>query len=283
MTRKSNLSLFIGMCLLLTASLTQAGGKYKLMYKLNKGEVLKYKSATTMENTQERMGQEIQTNVESENVVKFVCEGKDKDGNLILVYSLESMKSKVKNPMIDTTLVNPKEMLGKRIRYTISPLGKRLKSEKIDTVRMTGLMAQMQGGQQEAARFPRLPEQQVGIGSSWTVSEPDSQMSGPMKMHIKPKMTYTVNAEVDTLGYKCLRIKYVGEVAISGTGEQMGMKIVIDGEGTNNGVLYFAPNEGKLVYMQNDSEFDMNMALTGQMSMTIPSTINTTSRIQLVK
>ncbi|MDQ7064058.1 MAG: hypothetical protein Q9P90_07410 [candidate division KSB1 bacterium] len=268
--------------ILMWGSQSMAGGKYKLAYKFNKGDQLRYKIETSMENVQERMGQEIQINIDGESVMLLQGEGRDEDGNVKFLFSIESVKSHIQSPMGDTTVVNPPELLGKRKRMILSELGKRIKVEEVDTLVLTGLMAQV-GGQQNSLQFPVLTKESVGVGSSWTAAEVDSQVNRGMKVHIRPTTTYTVEAEVDTLGYKCLRIRYKGTVKMTGEGQQMGMKIVLDGDGENGGVLYFAPKEGRLVYVDTASDIDMNVALTGQMNMTMPSTIATRAKMVLLK
>ena len=261
---------------------TFAGGKYKLAYKFNKGEQLRYKIETSMENVQERMGQEIQVNVEGESILLLEGEGKDKDGNVKFLFSVESVKSRTQSPMGDTTVVNPEELIGKRKRMVLSEMGKKIKIEEVDTLKLTGLAAQV-GGQQNALQFPMLSREAVGVGSTWTAADVDSQVNQGMKIYIRPTTTYKVDAELDTLGYKCLRIQYKGSVKMDGEGQQMGMKIVLDGEGENEGVMYFAPREGRLVYVDSNSDIEMNIALTGQMTMTMPSTISTRAKMVLLK
>ncbi len=282
MQGKTRFSVLMLGLVLMWGSQSMAGGKYKLAYKFNKGDQFRYKIETSMENVQERMGQEIQINIDGESVMLLQGEGRDKDGNVKFLFSIESVKSHIQSPMGDTTVVNPPELLGKRKRMILSALGKKIKVEEVDTLKLTGLLAQF-GGQQNSLQFPMLTKESVGVGSSWTAAEVDSQVNRGMKVHIRPTTTYTVEAEVDTLGYKCLRIRYKGSVKMTGKGQQMGMKIVLDGEGENEGVVYFAPKEGRLVYVDTASDIDMNVALTGQMNMTMPSTITTRAKMVLLK
>ena len=260
-----------------------AGGKYHLAYKFNKGEKLKYKAETNIEQTQERMGQEVVSTISADNVIDIVVEDVDKDGNISLVYKLAASRSSLRNPMMDTTFVDPPSLIGKRTRLVITSAGKRIKTEKVDTLKLSPMLAQTGGGQLASLRFPKLSKKELTVGSKWTVSEPDSQVNNNMKTYITPTSNYEVIGEADTLGYKCLKIKFSGEVKIKGKGEQMGMKIFIEGDGPTEGLLYFAPKEGRLVALKTSSEMDMTIALTGQMTMTIPSSMVTDMSMALVE
>jgi hypothetical protein len=57
----------------------------------------------------------------------------------------------------------------------------------------------------------------------------------------------------------------------------------LEGEGPSSGVAYFAPKEGVLVVATNNTDLEMTIALTGQMSMTIPQSTSTKTVVTLVK
>jgi hypothetical protein len=128
-----------------------------------------------------------------------------------------------------------------------------------------------------------LPEKEVKAGDSWTTSNTDTVTQGGGKIIVTPNNTYSVAGEVDTLGYKCVRISYTGKATIKGEGTQMGMNFCIEGEGPTAGTAYFAPKEGLLVALATTSDLEMTIALTGQMSMTIPQSNATKLAMVLVK
>ncbi len=128
-----------------------------------------------------------------------------------------------------------------------------------------------------------LPEKEVKAGDAWTTSNIDTITQGGGKIIVTPNNTYTVAGEVDTLGYKCVRISYQGNATIKGEGTQMGMNFFIEGEGPTTGTAYFAPKEGLLVALVTNSDLEMTVALTGQMNMTIPQYNATKLSMVLVK
>lgn len=260
-----------------------SGDKHKLAYKINPGEKLQYRAVTISEQTQEQMGQEVTINSEGENVVAIEVENVDKNGNITFVFSLTSMKAHVKSPMFDTTLVNPEMFIGKRTRQTITPQGVKLKSERVDTLKLSGMLAQSGLGRGNILPLVTLPEQEVGVGDTWSSSDPDTNRVAGSETVVTPKIDYVVNGVVDTLGHKCVRIAYKGELALNGKGKMMGMEFFIEGNGPVSGTSYFAPEEGRLIATKSNYDLDMTIALTGQMNMTIPSTTTTEMTLTLVE
>jgi len=267
------------------ATLAMAAGAYKLVYRMQKGQRLIYKMTMSNETSAEMMGQEMQSSSEGENFMHCEVEEVGKDGKITMVYAIDSLRTHVKsqNPPIDSTFRNPEGLIGKRTRQVINAHGKKLHSAVVDSVKLSGMFAQMGGGQQSALRLVELPEKEVKIGDTWNVSTPDTLQQGGNKFVVTPNLTYTVAGEVDTLGYKCVRLNYKGTTAIKGEGKNMGMNLFIEGEGPNQGTAYFASKEGLLVAMLGSSDLEMTIALTGQMSMTIPQSISTKLALTLVK
>jgi hypothetical protein len=273
-------SLFIS----LVISAVAASGNYKLAYRMQKGQTLKYMMTTNADQSMEMQGQEMSSTVEGATFIRLQVEEVDKNGNIIFVYALDSLRTHVKSPLMamDTTFRNPEGLLGKRTRLVVSPNGKKLKSTVVDSVKLSGMLAQF-GGRQVTFHLMELPESEVKIGDSWTRNTPDTLQQGGGKIVATPNHIYTVVAEVDTLGYKCLRITYKGTTAIKGEGTNMGMNFFVDGEGPAQGTAYFAPKEGLLVAMLDNTDLEMTIALTGQMSMTIPQSTSTKTTMVLVK
>jgi hypothetical protein len=153
----------------------------------------------------------------------------------------------------------------------------------VDSVKLAGMLAQAGISRQASFQLIELPEKAMNIGDSWTTSQMDTSDQGNMKVVTTPSATYTVAGEVDTLGYKCLRLTYKGTLKVKGEGTQMGMSLFFEGEGPVAGTAYFAPAEGLLVGAISDLNLESTIALTGQMSMTIPQSTATKTAMVLVK
>ncbi|MCI0691199.1 hypothetical protein L0337_04225 [candidate division KSB1 bacterium] len=260
-----------------------AGGPYKLAYRMKKGQRLNYRMTMTVDQSMEMHGNEMNSNIDGATALHVEVEEVGKEGNITFVYALDSLRTHVKSPQMDSTFRNPEELIGKRNRQTISVLGKKIKSEVVDSVNLSGMLAQAGIGRQSSFQLIELPEKEVRIGDSWTTSQMDTSKQGNLKIVSTPNATYTVAGEVDTLGFKCLRLTYKGTLKIKGEGTQMGMNLFFEGEGPVAGTAYFAPTEGLLVGVISDLNLEATIALTGQMSMTIPQSTSTKTAIVLVK
>ena len=259
------------------------GGPYKLAYRMQKDQYLKYAMSMKVDQSMEIQGSEMTTDVEGVSSLYIEVENTGKDGSITFVYSIDTLLTHVKSMQLDTTFMNPQGLVGKRTRLMISATGKKLKSVVVDSVKLTGMFAQLAGGRQSTFNLIELPENEVKIGDFWTNTTPDTSAQSGGKVVIMPTITYRVAAEVDTLGYKCLRLNYNGKIALKGEGTNMGMNFFVEGEGPTTGIAYFAPKEGLLVAVLSITDLEMTIALTGQMSMTIPQSTSTKTLMVLGK
>lgn len=282
--KKHGLSMQLVVLLVLAISaLAIASGKYMLTYKGKKGQVLHYKTVMSIEQNQERMGQEVTSNINAETYMTSEVEEVAENGQLTFIYKLDSMRTKIKNMMMDSTIVNPEGIVGKRMRLVIAANGKRVKTEDVDTIKVSGPMGRSGLRQMLNFRQPQLPANEVGIGDTWTTTRPDTNDAMGGKMFSTANVTYRVTGEVDTLGYKCLRLSYSGDVTVTGKGSQRGMNFFIEGDGPTEGTAYFAPKDGLYVTGTSSAEMDMTIAITGQMEMTMPMSSYVQTTTVLVK
>lgn len=270
---------------LLAGVVIASAGAYKLAFSMKKGQRLKYKMKTSTEQSMEMMGREMSSSVNGATVMHLEVEDVTKTGDITFVYAIDSMQTQVKNAMMgmDSTFINPAGIIGKRTRFTMSAAGKKLNSVIVDSVKLTGVMAQMSGGRQNTFTLIELSGKEMKAGESWTTNKVDTMNQAGGKMMVTTATTYTVGNEVDTLGYKCVRLMTKGKASIKGEGAQMGAKLFFEGEGPTSGIVYFAPKEGLLVAMTSDSDLEMTIAVTGPQNMTIPQTTATKTSLVLVK
>jgi hypothetical protein len=59
-------------------------------------------------------------------------------------------------------------------------------------------------------------------------------------------------------------------LTITGSGKMMGMEFFMEGSGTVKGAYFFDAKAGLMIADENDTNFDMTMAATGQQNITIP-------------
>ncbi|MGH7597471.1 MAG: hypothetical protein ACREOI_14045 [bacterium] len=275
----------VAICLLAgLAFAAVGGGPYKLAYRMKTGQRLKYMMDRNTESSMVMQGREMNSTTNGKIFIHLDIEEVGKDGSITFVSMLDSVLLRANVPQMgDTTFKNPAELIGKRNRQVISAHGKKLKSAVVDTAKLTGMLAQIGSGLLSAFGLLELPEKGVKLGDSWTDTTPDTIKQMGNKIVIMPNLAYTVAGEVDTLGYKCLRLAYSGTNKIKGEGTNMGMNFFIEGEGPGKGTAYFALQDGLLVAKISEGDMEMTVALTGQMSMTISQSVSEKETTLLVK
>ena len=284
MLQKMNRGLAAGLIMLSVLLLAGFAGKtYTLRYAPKEGAKITYKGTTTVEQTMEMMGQENTTDIAAEVTMTVLVESIDEKGNIAYVVSTDSLRSTIRSMMMDTTLVNPEWIIGKRKRYTVSARGKSISSESIDSVATGGQLAGMMGSVDRSWNLPLLPEKPVAVGDTWSDTVTDTMARKGGEILSTRSMKAVLSAVVDTLGYTCARISYTGDLELNGSFEQQGMKIGFEGEGPMDGTYYVDLKSGLLVAHINELELDATIGMTGQMSMTIPQSSITKSTLVIKK
>ena len=266
-------------CALCCAALTSqavAGGPYTLRLGLQQGKTYLYADVVRADVTQEMMGQEMKSATVSTSLSRFVVEKAGADG-IAAITSLDSMTVSVKNARMDTTMVMP-DLLGKRSRIVLSPLGKVLSKAVIDTIGKVG--SPMRGASaRDAMRVHIFPEAPVAVGGTWTgvIADTNEAMGG--KMVTTSTLSYTLAGEEQKGGRACVKITYTGTMAVEGKGSMMGAEIFTEGKGTVSGVMYFDAAAGVTVADESKMETDLTAAITGAQNMTMPmSTVGSSAR-----
>ncbi len=245
----------------------QAQETFKLTYKFEKGKNYRYKEMTDGKIKQEMMGREIKMTSGSETVNKFEVDNIDKSGNITLIFSAETATMTSKTPMADTTLVLT-ELIGKRSKLMLSPVGKIQTRETIDTVVFRSRMAG--SAQRDIIKFPVFSDQALKIGDSWKSIFVDTveQMGG--KIVMTTEVGYKLAGKEKKLEKDCLRIEFSGNISTEGKASMQGIDLYIEGSGKTNGLIYFDHKAGLLVSEEADSDTETTMATTGEQAMMIP-------------
>jgi hypothetical protein len=270
--KRSSLLLVLGSVLFITWSrhsvAAQPGEGIQLVYKLEKGKSYVYETKADIQSAQTVMGNEVSATINSYSKLRLIVEDVDNEGNMTLTSSFDSVAVKIHSPQMDSTMVNPFGIAGKRAKDFVSRYGKTVKTTTIDSVAIPmNLGIRRVSG---STAFTDFGENAVKVGDSWDRTKTDTvdQMGG--KMVVTSKITYTLLGSVDTLGYDCHKISTKGTTSFEGKGISMGMNMFIEGTGTVSGTVYFAPKEGMLVQSETSSQQKLTATMTGQQNMTIP-------------
>ncbi len=257
------LSLFVACCLV--AVVTPAHSQYTLEYKFEKGKIYRFGDSTFVNSSQEMMGQEMKSKSNVLSTTKVVTTDVTAGKSAVMEVSPEALKISITSAQMDTTIV-PTDMIGKRTRITVSPLGEVTNRQVIDSVRASGLMRGV--GQREVIRFHMYPGKSVKIGDTWNATRNDSTMGTVVTTS---KMQYTLAGKEQRLGKDALKLTYTGTLTIKGKSSMMGMQVFVEGSGKVSGVCYVDPVNGLPLYDESTSDMESTYAVTGQQNMTIPS------------
>ncbi|MGA9363617.1 MAG: hypothetical protein WBW16_04540 [Bacteroidota bacterium] len=270
--KRSSILLAVGIVLLITWSqhsvALEKGEGIQLAYKLEKGKSYVYESKADIQSAQTVMGNEVSATISSYSKLRLTVDDVDKEGNMTLISSYDSVAVKIHSPQMDSTMTNPFGIAGKRAKDFVSRYGKLIKSTTIDSVAIPmNLGIRRVSG---STAFADFGENAVKVGDSWDRTKMDTvdQMGG--KLVVTTKLIYTLLGSADTLGYDCYKISTKGTTSFEGKGISMGMNMFIEGTGTVSGTVYFAPKEGMLVLSETSSQQELTAAVTGQQNMTVP-------------
>jgi hypothetical protein len=188
------------------------------------------------------------------------------------------MVSSVKSARMDTTMVQT-QLMGKRKKLVLSPLGKVLDRIVVDSVKIEGMRSQ---GLRESATYHVLSPDPVAVGGKWNGSINDTVESMGGKMATDTKIEYTLVGKEKKDGYDCLKIAYAGTFSTNGKGSMRGMDFFVEGTGKVAGTLYWGL-KGYIVAQEGTMETESTAAITGQQNMTIPSSSSMTITKRLIK
>lgn len=253
---------------------------YTLKYKLDKGKVLRYSNTMTQQISQEIMGMKNEGSTTISSEVTVTGEGETADGNIAAVVTYDSITIDLTSPMGNSNLHNPPAWIGKRVRKVIDSSGDQISTQNLDTFSSPG------PGQELPTAiefFFNLPKDEVFLNQSAMVFDEDAFEISGLKVSPKSEMEYTVLGEEKLRGYDCVKIAVKGGVGLTGEGQNSGMDMKLNGDGTMEGTLYFAPKEGLLVMMESSSTVETQVNITGPQEMTIPQTQSVKSKMELIK
>ena len=285
MSRSISKMFFVLLVCSTIVSIAFAGGE-KLRYKMAKGITHSYSTVSDSKMKQQMMGQDMTITSWNSVGISITAENVGANGEMTLIATVDTNFSKIDSPMMKDTARVLKEINGKRVRLTVTSMGKTLKSELIDKIEQTPAMQMMGGGNPAdymRSLFVKLPEQEMGVGDSWKQTAPDTTNVQGFNMIIKPDVTFKIEAAEKFGGYDCLKISFEGPSTDYGTGSRQGMELVLDGTIKVKGTAYFAPKEGLLVGVDQTTTTDMNISGTGEQMISIVQSSTAASKVTLVK
>jgi hypothetical protein len=212
----------------------------------------------------------INTSVESQLRLESAQNARD---TLTLTWRMEGTKVSVRIPTVgmDTTM----QLAPIAARLTLLRNGTVVHRQWLDTSGLAGGEMFGQGGMLsglvQGTSHPwkiEFPAKPITVGESWEIAHTDTlDRSGKGSSVRSAKATYRLEALVDTLGTRCARIRSTTQFEFSVQQQTQYGTVSVQGTGTARGVAYVEVKSGFLVARQEDSETQMEMALSGQIEM----------------
>jgi hypothetical protein len=239
---------------------------------------LKYnfvKGITFVQNTQmtqnivQTMGaQEIKMLSEVKAKNELSVENVETDGTASVLVSASDISVHSSVMGRDTTMQY--KDLKDKVRLKIANTGKSLSSEKVDSSDVSAVVSQLDLG-----KFKFLPGKSVKYGEKWqdkSVDQKKSSSGSPFDIETNSDTEYSLDSKETVGGVECLKISFSGNITVTGKGTQMGMEMVMEGTGKNEGFIYINAKTCMIVSSEENTEKNMNIAVSGPQNMTIPMT-----------
>jgi hypothetical protein len=239
-----------------------------LSYRLVKGKTYVQNITVTQNVTQTMGSQEMKILSGVKASVNYSVENVASGGNATVLASFSGLSVHTTMQGRDTTMNYPD--LKDKLRIEFSNTGKVISSTKIDSSDVAGVP-----GQNELGKLKLLPGKSVKVGEKWqdkNVEKRNASKGSPFNMEITSDLEYTLVGKESRDGKEFYKVSYTADVSIEGKGNQMGMDMTIEGTGKAEGFHYFDPGSSLVVYSEENTEINMNVAIQGPQNMTIPMT-----------
>lgn len=249
-----------------------------LKYGFKAGDTYLQETEILQNTVQSMMGQEIKVTAEIKSLNSFAVEALSAEGNATVLMTVKDISVHSVAMGRDTTLRY--ENMKDAVRIVYTPEGKVVSTAKVDSSEAAAVINQLEPG-----NLLVLPGKAVKVGESWeeTKTEVKQAASGtPFALEMAVDSKYTLAGKEVRDGKDFYKITTSGTIGVNGKGSQMGMEMFIEGNAKVEGYALFDAARQMIVYVETDTEMEMNVAVSGPQDMTIPMTqsIKTISRFK---
>jgi|GEM_PF-1191637 len=256
-----------------------------LRYRLASNEVWTYRTTTTQKTDMEMLGQSLP--VEITIVVEYSVrgEGNDPSQNLRATLTLDTLSMTFDIVPEDMT-IDLAPWIGKKMDLILSPTGEEAFAgiDTLPDIRFDQISDETFDIRSLLRNpFPDLPSQPIRIGDTWQGGGRYSQTQRHIDTEVTTHSTNTLE-DIDILdGLECLIMKTKMSGTLDGSGKQMGMDVVFEGDLESTTTWYFAYESGTLVKLISDQFMEGTIAIAGQVDMVVPMTQQTRIVSQLLR
>ena len=255
-----------------------------LTYRMDKDQALKYKITSSNQMSMEMMGQAMDMSMDMEQTYSVKSNGTDDKKNLLTTLTIDDMNYKIDSPQ-GLNDINLDSVIGKSLDFKFSMDGKTEKFVGADKLKIN--LGQMSGGETDLASLmldvmPDLPNKPIKVGDTWPSKDEKTIKNMGMDVKTISEMEHKCEAMETVNGLECLKIVSKIKSVMSGSGENMGMEMNMEGDTETVSTWYFAYKKGIIVKTVQDGFVESTVALSGQQNMTIPVTTEVKTELNLV-
>jgi len=249
---------------------------FVLTYHVDPGTKFTITSTGTTEMVSDQMGNEVVVLIDGggEDAYEVITGGNETGMTLEMEYKARSQNLDSPQGSASTDF---SEVLGKIVKYTVSPVG------KVDGLEGFDELPEIMSASQEKitkeiwelgakASFPMLPEKAVKFGDTWTDSDEQDLPASGGTLKIISSSTYTLVEEAVKDGFDCVKIEVANTVTMNGTMEQQGMPLKITRETKGTETIYFAYKKGMYLSRETGSKAE-GIVTVESMGIEIPQNI----------
>lgn len=231
-----------------------------------------YRLTSNMKMSQEMMGQKQEAEVSSNELVTVAVAPKGKD-SLSFTFTIDSANVTSTAP---TGTPDASKRIGAKVSGIMSSLGKVYTFDAPTTDDQGG--ASFQGYK---TFFVKVPNGQLKAGMSWTDTTENKNSANGLDITAQTITTSTIVGDSMVAGQKVWKVQRVSNTTLTGSGNQGGQAMVLEGKGVGNATELLTPR-GLYVGSEGTTNVDMTVSVPG-VGMTIPVTQHVTAKVEMVK
>ncbi len=251
----------------------------QMAYKPKAGSTFEYQVSSSSEAAMGVMGQDQGGTSTSEALMKFrVTNIKDNAVNYNLSYESVNIQTTIPgspdpNPYED-------KLLQSNIGIETDQYGNVTNLSGVDELKkMTfgqNIESELRG------LFVVFSPKTIKIGDSWLRDDTETIIGGPLKIEVKSNSTYTFAGVETHKERECYKFNSETKSVLTGAGEQGGMDLEYEGNGSSSGEIYFDYLRGMVVAGTSSMTIESVISVPSQ-GMDIPRTDIQTTKIELVE
>ncbi len=252
-----------------------------LQYMFPQDRALTYELLNEISQEMEIMGQTNRMNMKTTYTFQVRSKGRHADYHDLDI-SLSDMGLDISGSQ-GSYSPNVSSIIGKKFAMTVSPVGKELDLSEAEAITYDlGQAGPRSISSDFQTIFPDLADRPVKIGDSWVSRDTIVITSGTMDMSLMFDNVNTLEGVETVNGHECIRVAVEVSGTLTGSGNQGGVDLDMDGDIAASEIWYYAYKEGYFVKWNSDGETTGKILASGPQNFTIPMTMTTKSRSVLL-